>query len=164
MRGGVLLVTAVMGAIMAAMSGIIGREVVILGLVALPQMLRLGYDRRLAIGMTCPSGSLGTMIPPSIVPIVYGLVAGTSISDLFLAGIIPGVMLAAAYMLYAVVRCHLNPDLAPTVEPGNMSLGERVRASKGLIALIVLVCIIFGAIYGGIASITEAAAVALLFR
>ena len=161
-RGGVLLVTAVMGALMAAMSGIIGGEIVILGLVALPQMLRLGYDRQLAIGMTCASGCLGTMIPPSVVLIVYGLVAGTSVSKLFLAGIIPGLMLAAAYMLYAIVRCYLNPDLAPRVERARMSFHDRVRASKGLIAPIVLVCIIFGSIYGGITSITEAAAMAVI--
>lgn len=161
-RGGVLLVTAVMGAAMAAMSGIIGGEIVILGLVALPQMLRLGYDRKLAIGMTCASGSLGTMIPPSIVLIVYGLVAGTSISHLFLAAIGPGLLLAAAYMLYAIGRCYLNPDLAPRVEPTDMTLGDRLRATKGLIAPAILVFIIFGSIYGGVTSITEAAAMAVI--
>lgn len=162
LRGGVLLVTAVMGAVMAAMSGIIGGEIVILGLVALPQMMRLGYDRKLAIGMTCASGSLGTMLPPSIVLIVYGLVAGTSISTLFLAAIIPGLMLAAAYVLYAVGRCYINPELAPQTEAVTRSFGERLRLSKGLVAPVILVTIIFGSIYGGITSITEAAAMGVL--
>lgn len=164
LRGGVLLVTAVMGAIMAAMSGIIGGEIVILGLVALPQMLRLGYDRRLAIGMTCASGSLGTMIPPSIVLIVYGLVSGTSISTLFLAGIIPGLMLAAAYVAYAILRCQLDPTAAPQTDAaaGAAGFGERLARSKGLIAPVVLVAIIFGSIYGGVTSITEAAAMGVI--
>src|SRR3546814_7159580 len=78
-RGGIAIVTAVMAIIMAAMSGIIGGEIVLLGLIALPNMLRLGYDQNLAIGTICASGSLGTMIPPSIVLIIYGLVTETSI-------------------------------------------------------------------------------------
>src|SRR3546814_10018453 len=84
-RGGIAIVTAVMAIIMAAMSGIIGGEIVLLGLIALPNMLRLGYDQNLAIGTICASGSLGTMIPPSIVLIIYGLVTETSIYALFQA-------------------------------------------------------------------------------
>ena len=91
-RGGIAVVTAIMAIIMAAMSGIIGGEVVLLGLVALPQMLRLGYNQNLAIGTICASGSLGTMIPPSIVLIIYGLVTETSIHKLFIAAI-AGLML-----------------------------------------------------------------------
>ena len=82
-----------MAVIMAAMSGIIGGEVVLLGLIALPQMLRLGYNQNLAIGVICASGSLGTMIPPSIVLIIYGLITETSIKALFTAAFIPGFML-----------------------------------------------------------------------
>ena len=89
-RGGIAVVTCIMAVIMAAMSGIIGGEVVLLGLIALPQMLRLGYDRRLALGTICAGGSLGTMIPPSVVLIVYGLTASVSIGDLFKAAFFPG--------------------------------------------------------------------------
>ena len=89
-RGGVAIVTTVMAVIMAAMSGIIGGEIVLLGLVALPQMLRLGYDKHLAIGTICAGGSLGTMIPPSVVLIIYGLVTETSITKLFTASFIRG--------------------------------------------------------------------------
>lgn len=113
MRGGVAIVTTVMAVIMAAMSGIIGGEIVLLGLVALPQMLRLGYDKHLAIGVICAGGSLGTMIPPSIVLIIYGLITETSITKLFTASFIPGLMLAGTYIIYIIVRTRLNPSLAP---------------------------------------------------
>ncbi|MEO1103208.1 MAG: TRAP transporter large permease subunit [Pseudomonadota bacterium] len=112
-RGGIALVTAIMAIIMAAMSGIIGGEVVLLGLIALPQMLRLGYNQNLAIGTICASGSLGTMIPPSIVLIIYGLVTETSIQALFSAAFVPGFILASCYLVYIVVRTQLNPSLAP---------------------------------------------------
>ncbi|WP_211365831.1 TRAP transporter large permease [Litorivicinus lipolyticus] len=116
-RGGIALVTSLMAVIMAAMSGIIGGEVVLLGLIALPQMLKLGYDRGLAIGTICASGSLGTMIPPSIVLIFYGLVTETSIKALFTASFLPGFILAAMIMLYIVIRTTINPSLAPLPEP-----------------------------------------------
>ncbi len=112
-RGGIAIVTSIMAVIMAAMSGIIGGEVVLLGLIALPQMLRLGYNQNLAIGTICASGSLGTMIPPSIVLIFYGLVTETSIKALFTASFLPGFMLASFFIIYIIVRANLNPSLAP---------------------------------------------------
>ncbi len=120
MRGGVAIVTTVMAVIMAAMSGIIGGEIVLLGLVALPQMLRLGYNKNLAIGTICAGGSLGTMIPPSVVLIIFGLITETSITALFTAAFIPGFMLAASYVGYIVVRTRLDPSLAPMPEAGDM--------------------------------------------
>lgn len=116
-RGGIAIVTSIMAVIMAAMSGIIGGEVVLLGLIALPQMLRLGYNRNLAVGTICASGSLGTMIPPSIVLIFYGLITETSIKALFTASFLPGFMLATFFIIYIVVRTQLNPDQAPLPEP-----------------------------------------------
>ncbi len=116
-RGGIAIVTSLMAVIMAAMSGIIGGEVVLLGLIALPQMLRLGYDQNLAIGTICASGSLGTMIPPSIVLIIYGLITETSIKALFTGAFLPGFMLASFIILYIVVRTQLKPSLAPLPEP-----------------------------------------------
>ena len=115
-RGGIAIVTSLMAVIMAAMSGIIGGEVVLLGLIALPQMLRLGYNQNLAIGTICASGSLGTMIPPSIVLIFYGLVTETSIKALFTASFIPGFMLASFFIIYIILRTRLNPSLAPLPE------------------------------------------------
>jgi TRAP-type mannitol/chloroaromatic compound transport system permease large subunit len=116
-RGGIAIVTSIMAVIMAAMSGIIGGEVVLLGLIALPQMLRLGYNQNLAIGVICASGSLGTMIPPSIVLIIYGLITETSIKALFTASFIPGFMLASMFILYIVIRTTLRPEDAPLPEP-----------------------------------------------
>ncbi|WP_226893375.1 TRAP transporter large permease [Nisaea sediminum] len=115
-RGGIAIVTSIMAVIMAAMSGIIGGEVVLLGLIALPQMLRLGYNQNLAIGTICASGSLGTMIPPSIVLIFYGLVTETSIKALFTAAFLPGFVLASFFILYILLRTNLNPSLAPLPE------------------------------------------------
>jgi TRAP-type mannitol/chloroaromatic compound transport system permease large subunit len=116
-RGGIALVTSIMAVIMAAMSGIIGGEVVLLGLIALPQMLRLGYDQKFAVGTICASGSLGTMIPPSIVLIMYGLITETSIQALFVAAFLPGLLLASMYIVYIVIRAHLHPEQAPLPPP-----------------------------------------------
>ncbi|MCC2663668.1 MAG: siaT 17 [Geminicoccaceae bacterium] len=161
MRGGVAVVTMVMAIIMAAMSGIIGGEIVLLGLVALPQMLRLGYDQNLSIGTVCAGGSLGTMIPPSIVLIVYGLITETSVHSLFIAAVIPGLMMGGIYIAYIVVRTWLNPALAP--ETGSAGAGlsflERLRRTWGVLPPLALVVVVLGSIYGGITSITEAAGI-----
>jgi len=126
-RGGIAIVTSIMAVIMAAMSGIIGGEVVLLGLIALPQMLRLGYNQNLAIGVICASGSLGTMIPPSIVLIIYGLITETSIKALFTASFIPGFMLASFIIIYIIIRTQLKPEDAPLPEPieGEPKGGEK---------------------------------------
>ena len=116
LRGGVAIQTIVVAVILAAMSGVMGGEIVMLGLVALPQMLRLGYNRKMSIGLICAAGSLATLIPPSIIMIIYGLAAQVAIGDLFMAGAVPGVMLATFYGIYVLVRCNLNPSMAPTAE------------------------------------------------
>ena len=137
-RGGIAVVTSLMAVVMAAMSGIIGGEVVLLGLIALPQMLRLGYDQNLAIGTICASGSLGTMIPPSIVLIMYGLITETSIQQLFKGAFIPGFILAGFYIIYILVRTRLNPALAPLPEPSEDDLDGRDKLIYGssLIAIV----------------------------
>ena len=159
--GGVAVQTTLVAIVMAAMTGIIGGEIVLLGLLALPQMLRLGYDQKLAIGTICAGGSLGTMIPPSVVLIVYGLTAGVSIGDLFLGGVFPGLMLASFYVTYIIVRATLNPALAPPLPEHelNMPLAEKLRLLKGLILPFIIIIWVLGSIYGGIASVTEAAGV-----
>ena len=139
-RGGIAIVTSVMAVILAAMSGIIGGEVVLLGLIALPQMLRLGYDQNLAIGTICASGSLGTMIPPSIVLIIYGLITETSIKALFTGAFVPGFMLASFIIVYIVVRTQLNPSLAPlpTPGPGDPAGREKLGMFGGFLSIIVV--------------------------
>jgi TRAP-type mannitol/chloroaromatic compound transport system permease large subunit len=126
-RGGIAIVTSIMAIVMAAMSGIIGGEVVLLGLIALPQMLRLGYDQNLAVGTICASGSLGTMIPPSIVLIMYGLITDTSIDALFRGAFVPGFILGGLYIVYIIVRTTLNPSLAPLPEPDPDELPAREK-------------------------------------
>ncbi|NRG19497.1 TRAP transporter large permease subunit [Rhizobiales bacterium] len=159
-RGGIAIVTSIMAIIMAAMSGIIGGEIVLLGLVALPQMLRLNYNRNLACGTICAAGSLGTMIPPSIVLIIYGVVTETSIHALFKAAIIPGLLLGGCYIVYIAFRARLHPEDAPLPErEADVTFGEKIVALKGLLPPVMLVGAILGSIYGGITGITEAAAI-----
>ena len=138
-RGGIAIVTSIMAVIMAAMSGIIGGEVVLLGLIALPQMLRLGYNQNLAIGTICASGSLGTMIPPSIVLIIYGLITETSIKALFTGAFIPGAMLASFIIIYIILRTQLNPSLAPLPEPqpGDPEGREKVLMFGSFLSLVI---------------------------
>lgn len=162
LRGGVAIQTIIVAVILAAMSGIIGGEVVLLGLIALPQMLRLGYDRNLAIGVVCAGGALGTMVPPSIVLIIYGLTANVSIGDLFTAAFMPGLMLAGFYVAYVLIRAYLNPNVAPVVEADDTSFAEKMKLLKGLILPILVVFAVLGSIYGGIASVTEASAVGVM--
>ena len=138
-RGGIAIVTSIMAVIMAAMSGIIGGEVVLLGLIALPQMLRLGYNQNLAIGTICASGSLGTMIPPSIVLIIYGLITETSIKALFTAAFLPGFMLASFIIIYIIVRTRLRPEDAPLPEPepGDIVGVEKATLFAAFISILV---------------------------
>lgn len=159
LRGGVAIQTIAVAVILAAMSGIIGGEIVLLGLVALPQMLRLGYDKHLAIGVVCAGGALGTMVPPSIVLIIYGLTANVSVGDLFTAAFLPGLMLASFYVIYVLIRAHLNPAMAPVQEGPPVPMAEKIRLLKGLILPLLVVTGVLGSIYGGIASVTEASAV-----
>ncbi|KKJ78793.1 C4-dicarboxylate ABC transporter permease [Kiloniella litopenaei] len=158
-RGAVAIQTIFVAVVLAAMSGIIGGEIILLGLLALPQMLRQGYDRNLAIGVVCAGGSLGTMVPPSIVLIIYGLTASVSIGDLFTSAFIPGLMLASFYVAYVLIRCYLNPNLAPEPEIKPIPFKEKLKLLKGIILPIMVVIFVLGSIYGGIASVTEASAV-----
>jgi len=166
LRGGVAVQTVVVAVILAAMSGVMGGEIVMLGLVALPQMFRLGYDRKLTIGLICASGALATLIPPSIVMIVYGLSAEVGIGDLFMAGVIPGTMLAVFYAAYVLVRVNLNPKLAPTAKEVAQRTGQETKLSprrmQAVLLSIGLIGGVMGSIYGGVASVTEAAAVGAL--
>ncbi len=160
-RGGVAVQTCVVSVILAAMSGIVGGEIVLLGLIALPQMVRLGYDRKLSIGCICASGSLATLIPPSVVLIVYGAEAGVSIKDLFSAGFTPGILLASLYIAFVLVRTHINPAMGPPydADEARLPLFRRLRFMKGLILPFVLIFGVLGSIYGGIATVTESAAI-----
>jgi len=166
LRGGVAIQTIAVAVVLAAMSGVMGGEIVMLGLVALPQMLRLGYDRKMSIGVICASGALATLIPPSIIMIIYGLSAQVAIGDLFMAGAVPGLMLAVFYAIYVLIRCNLNPSLAPTAEEVAGVRGQEMKMSRekfyAVMLCIFLIFCVMGSIYAGIASVTEAAAVGVI--
>ncbi|GHB21982.1 TRAP transporter large permease [Salinicola rhizosphaerae] len=159
-RGSVAVQTCVVAVILAAMSGIMGGEIVMLGLIALPQMLRLGYDRNLSIGIICAAGALATLIPPSVVMIVYGLAAQVSITKLFAGGVIPGLILAAIFVGYILIRCRLNPSLAPINDAPEaaLPLRQRLKYLKGAVLPFILIGAVLGMIYSGITTVTEAAA------
>ncbi len=157
--GGLAIQTMIVATIMGAMTGIIGGEIVLLGLLALPQMLRLGYDKKLAIGTICAGGSLGTMIPPSIVLIIYGLTVNVSIGDLFIANIVPALLLSAVYVSYIFTRCQMNPRLGPAApsEERNISVLAKIAMLKSLALPMLVIAAVLGTIYFGIATVTEAA-------
>lgn len=157
LSGGLALQTLLAGLFLAAVSGIIGGEIVLLGLIALPQMLRLGYSQSIAIGTVCAGGSLGTMIPPSIVLIVYGLTSRVAISDLFLAAVIPGMLLACAYLIYIYCQCRFNPKHEVAVTAELTPKMSRKAIAIGFAGPLLVMTLVLGSIYGGIASITEAA-------
>lgn len=164
LKGGVGVQTVIVAALLAAMSGIIGGETVLLGMLALPQMLRLGYDKKLAIGTVVAGGSLGTMIPPSIVLIMYGMTSNVSIGGLFTAAVIPGLMLVSMYILYILIRCYINPTMGPPAPASEiaMSRGEKLKAIGDVLLPLTIVVWVLGSIYGGIASVTEAACMGVI--
>lgn len=162
LRGGVAVQTLVVAMILASMSGVIGGETVLLGILALPQMLRLGYDRNLAIGTTCAGGALGTMLPPSIVLIIYGLTANVSIGDLFKGAFLPAFILAMLYIAYVLIRVRLNPSLAPLPTEQEVEEAPAPNFFKALMFPILSVITVLGSIYSGIASVTEASALGVV--
>lgn len=161
LRGGVAIQTIAVAVLMAAMAGVIGGEIMMLGLIALPQMLRLGYDRKLSMGVICAGGSLATLIPPSIVMVVYGVTANVSIGALFLGGVLPGFMLAGFYVAYILLRVRLNPNLAPppAAERRTITREHKLAALRGIAVPLLVVATVLGSIYAGIAAVTEAAAI-----
>ncbi len=160
--GGLAVATIFAATIMAAMVGVIGAEIVTLGLVCLPAMLRRGYDPRLVCGVVCAGGSLGTMIPPSIVLIIYGLIAQVSIGQLFMASILPGLMLATLYTIYVIVLCSVKPELAPRPMEARPDRSQRIRDMIELFPPVALIVFIMTAFYAGIATPTEVGALGVM--
>ena len=161
LRGGLAIGTIISCTIMAAMVGVLGAEIVTFGLLALPAMLKRGYHPRLAMGSICAGGGMSTLIPPSVVFIVYAMTANCSVGDLFLAGIIPGLMLAFLFIGYIVVSTSVNKNLAPpaAIEDRNIPLKKKIILLQGLVMPGVLAFIVLGSIYAGLATPTEAAGV-----
>ncbi len=160
-RGGLAIGAIVSCTLMAAMVGIIGAEIVTFGLIALPAMLERKYDHRIALGSICAGGGMATLIPPSVVFIVYAMMAGASVGELFIGGIIPGLLLAALFTGYIIIACWIKPEMAPaaSVEERSVPLRQKVAMLKGLIMPGILAFAVLGSIYTGVATPSEAAGV-----
>ena len=160
-RGGLAISTILVGSLLAASTGVVGASVVAMGLISLPVMMKYHYSKSLACGTICASGTLGQIIPPSIILIILGDVLGIPVGDLFQAALGPGVVLIGCYILYIVVITWLKPELAPAI-PYDESLGtrsEQIRdALKAIVPPLALVLIVLGSIFSGIATPTESSA------
>ncbi|MCC7081457.1 MAG: TRAP transporter large permease subunit [Burkholderiales bacterium] len=160
--GALAVATLLTCALFATATGIVGAVVTLMGLLAFPQMLRAGYDVRLSSGVTCAGGCLGILIPPSILFIVYGAQAGVSAVRLYSAAILPGFMLAAMYIAYVIVRCVVNPKLAPPLpkEQADVPFWGAVKLLlMSFFPLAILIVAVLGSIMFGLATPTEASAV-----
>ena len=159
---GRLLHTNVIGCtIFAAVSGSSAATCATIGKMTLPELKRRGYPDDIVIGTLAGSGTLGLLIPPSIIMIVYGVTADVSISQLFIAGVLPGLLLASLFSGYIIYWALRNPTLVPPRDP-SMSLAEKLRASSSLIPVVLLIIGVLGSIYAGIATATEAAGVGVI--
>jgi tripartite ATP-independent transporter DctM subunit len=159
--GGLAIGTIIICTIMAAMTGVVGAAVAAMGILALPSMLKRNYDQPLALGAICAGGTLGILIPPSVVTIVYAITAKISIGKMFIAGIVPGLILAVLYSGYIWIRVWLNPSLAPrpAQDEDDFTLTEKLRSLRTLVLPAFIILAVLGTIYFGIATPTEAAAV-----
>ena len=168
LRGGLGMAVIVVSTVFAATTGIIGASVVAMGLMAGPALLRRGYDRGLASGIICSSGTLGILIPPSIMLVVYGGLTGmkeTSVGNLFAGAILPGILLSGLYLGYVALRCSLNPKLGPPIplEERTATVAEKVMmTAKNFVPPFGLILTVMGTILAGVATPTEAAALGCL--
>ncbi len=147
--------------IFAAVSGSSAATTATIGQITIPELLRRGYDERMTLGTLAGAATLGLLIPPSIIMIVYGVAADVSISRLFIAGVLPGLMLIALFMGAIAVAAILHPSRIPPAEP-RATFREKLVASRRLIPVVLLIVAVIGSIYGGVATATEAAALGVV--
>lgn len=158
--GGLAIGTVLICTIFAAMSGISGAATVTMAIVALPNMLKRGYDKNLAMGCIMAGGALGQLIPPSIIMIVYALFAEQSIGRLFAGGVLPGLLLCALFVIYIGIRCAINPSLGPVLPPEERANWRlKFISLRAIILPLLLVVGVLGSIFMGMATPTEASAV-----
>jgi tripartite ATP-independent transporter DctM subunit len=158
LRGGLAIATVGASAIFGAVSGVSVAGVAAVGSIAVPEMLKHGYSRRLAAGSVASSGALAMLIPPSVPFIIYGAMSGVSVAALFIGGLVPGIALALALSVFIYLRVLAKPALAPADTTSVYTWRERLRALGGIWHALVLVAIVLGAIYSGVATPTESAA------
>ncbi len=159
-RGGLAISTVLVGSLLAASTGVVGASVVAMGLISLPVMMKYNYDKGLACGTICASGTLGQIIPPSIVLILLGDVLGIPVGDLFKAAVIPGLVLVGVYIAYIMIYAHFNPQAAVAIprEEGVSRRQEVITALKAIIPPLALIVVVLGSIFAGVATPTESAA------
>ena len=160
LKGGLATAVIFCSTIVAAMSGISTTGVLLMGIIALPAMLKRGYNKELAMGSIMAGGALGPLIPPSLILIIYSLLSGVSIGHLFLGAVIPGLILSFLFSAYILIACYFNPKWGPALEKGELvSFKEKLISLKGVILPVLLVLSVLGSIFFGLATPTEAAAI-----
>ena len=163
LRGGLAVSVVIVGALLGASTGIVGATVVTMGLLAVPTMLRRGYQKELATGTVAASGTLGQIIPPSIVLVLIGDIVGVSVGDLFIGAILPGLLLVGLFILYILIMAIFRPETVPAIPKEELDAitAKQLAAmvGKALIPPLFLIVAVLGSIFAGIASPTEAAAV-----
>jgi tripartite ATP-independent transporter DctM subunit len=162
-KGGLAISVMIVGTMLAASTGIVGATVITMGLISLPVMLKRGYQPELATGTIASSGTLGQIIPPSIVLVLLGSVLNVSVGKLFAAALVPGLLLVVAYIIYTLVLSRLRPELAPSIPTEEIEAFKSedfwLKVIKAFVLPIMLIVAVLGSIFAGIASPTEAAAV-----
>ncbi|MFQ5913097.1 MAG: TRAP transporter large permease subunit [Nitrospinota bacterium] len=160
LRGGLASSTIVASTILAAMVGVIGAAEVTMGIIALPAMLKRRYNPELACGSILAGGTLGILIPPSILAIIFAVVAQQSVGELFIGAVFPGLLLSGLYILYVTIRSYMNPAMGPALAPEErVSLREKIRLLQGIVAPIALIALVLGVIFTGVATPVEAAGI-----
>jgi len=160
LRGGLATATIIASTILAAMVGVIGAAVVTMGLIALPAMLQRHYNSEIAMGSIMAGGTLGILIPPSILAIIYAVVAEQSVGELFIGAVMPGLMLSGLYILYVTVACYLRPGFGPPIPTADrVDFGEKLRLVGRMSAPIALIAVVLGVIFTGVATPVEAAGI-----
>ena len=159
-RGGLASATIIASTILAAMVGVIGAAVVTMGIIALPAMLKRHYDPKIAMGSIMAGGTLGILIPPSILAIIYAVVAEQSVGELFIGAVFPGLLLSGLYIVYVTVRSYLNIEVGPPIPvEERVSTREKVALVSNMAAPISLIVIVLGVIFTGVATPVEAAGI-----
>lgn len=159
MSGGVAISTIIVGALLAASTGVVGASVVAMGVISLPVMLKNNYHQPTAAGVICASGTLGQIIPPSIILIILGDVMGLPVGDLFKAAVIPGMMLIGAYVLYILALSYVKPDFCPPIPVEEDKITILKQAAKDIVPPLLLIVVVLGSIFTGIATPTESSAI-----
>ena len=162
-RGGLAISTVLVGSLLATSTGVVGASVVAMGVISLPVMLKYNYSKNLSTGTICAAGTLGQIIPPSIVLIILGDVFNVPVGDLFKAALMPGLVLVAAYVVYILVAAYINPQIGPPVklerQEGESKKQQVISALFSIIPPLSLIVIVLGSIFAGIATPTESSAI-----